>query len=83
MRDGAEYKFSVEKLSKGTYRAYIESQPSYNGRADDSWTTHRMEHGGRQYVCWTKPLKTPEAAWRVAAKWADCTSRYIRTGKKF
>ena len=79
----AYYYFSFEEQSDGTWRAYIEKQPSYNGRPTDGHSTHRLSSGGRHYVCWTHPLGSIKEAKQVAAKWADATQQYIKTGKKF
>lgn len=82
-KDGsADYTFSMERTSDG-WRAYIESQPSYNGRATDGHSTHRYNDGERKYICWSEPLRTESEARAVAARWADCTQEYIRTGKNF
>lgn len=83
--DGAtDYRFSFEKQNDGTWRAYIEGQPSYNGRASDAHSTHRLTgNNGRHYVCWTDPLRSLPEAKQVAALWADATQEYIRTGKTF
>lgn len=77
----ADYGFSFEKQSDGTWRAYIVSQPSYGSRNTSAHATHRLTSGGRHYVCWTRPLYSEEDARQVAAKWADCTQTYIRTGR--
>lgn len=83
-RDGAaDYKFSLEKQRNGTWRAFIEKQPSYRGRATDAHSTHRLPTRGRTYICWTSPLRSLEEAKRVAALWADKTQQYIRTGSGF
>ena len=82
--DGAaDYLFSFEEQSDGTWRAYIEQQPSYRGRPTDAHSTHRLSDGGRKYVCWTRPLRSLEEAKQVAALWADKTQEYIRTGRGF
>jgi hypothetical protein len=83
-KDGqADYKFSFEKESSSNWRAYILSQPSYRGRAEDADSTHRLTNKGRKYICWTDRLKTQEQAESVASVWADYTQDYIRTGNKF
>lgn len=83
-KDGqADYLFSFEQLSNGTWRAYIESQPSYGPCDTGAHPTHRLTDGNRKYVCWTTELQTEEAARQVAALWADATQEYIRTGKRF
>ena len=83
-QDGrADYGFSVERQSNGTYRPYITSQPGYAGRADDPHSTHRNSDGDRKYVCWTHALPSEGEAQQVAAKWADATQQYIGMGRKF
>ncbi len=83
-KDGAtDYLFSFEQQPDGTWRAYIEWQPSYNGRDTNPHTVHRLKDGDRYYVCWDTHLHTLQDAMKVAAFWADCTQEYIRTGKKF
>lgn len=83
-KDGrADYGFSIEQLPDSTWRAYIESQPSYGERDRGGHPTHRLSDGTRMYVCWTQPLKTEEDARTIAALWADATQEYIRTGKRF
>jgi len=79
----ADYAFSFEQQPDSTWRAYIEGQPGYGRRASDAHTTHRLSDGPRKYVCWTTPLQTLAEAKKVAAKWADATQQYIRSGKKF
>ena len=80
----ADYSFSFENQSDGTWRAYIEDQPSYRGRETGGYSTHRLTDGvGRKYVCWTKPLSSLEEAKQVAGLWADKTQQYIRTGNSF
>ena len=79
----ADYSFLFEEQADGSWRAYIETQPSYRGRATDAHSTHRLSAGSRQYVCWTSPLGSLEDAKRVAALWADKTQDYIRTGAGF
>lgn len=84
-RDGqADYGFSIERRSNGTYRPYIVSQPDYGSRATGAHATHRLtDSGGRQYVCWNRPLQNEEDAKQVAATWADATQQYIKTGRRF
>ena len=83
-KDGhADYRFSFEEQHDRNWRAYIVCQPSYMGREDDAHSTHRWSDGARKYVCWTIPLRSLAQAKQVAALWADCTQKYIRTGVKF
>jgi len=78
-----DYFFSFEEQYGGTWRAYVESQPSYRDRATDAHNTHRLSDGGRLYVCWTSPLRSLAEARKVAALWAEKTQNYIRTGCRF
>lgn len=83
-KDGqADYAFNVERQRDGTWRPYIERQPSYQGRTDDQHSTHRLSDSGRKYVCWNKPLHSEAEAKTVAALWADATQQYIRNGTAF
>ncbi len=82
-KDGqADYGFSFDRRSEG-YRIYIIQQPSYEGRADDSHSAHRLRDDKGPYVCWTGKLETESQAQHVAARWADCTQNYIRFGIPF
>lgn len=83
-RDGLAYfHFSFEEADDGTWRAYIDQQPSYAGRATDAHSTHRLSDGDRKYVCWTSSLRSLNEAKKVAAFWADKTQEYIRLGRRF
>jgi len=84
-RDGrADYGFSIERQSNGTYRPYITSQPAYGSRSTGAHETHRLTgDGGRKFVCWDRALHSEEEAKTVAALWADATQNYIRTGQRF
>jgi len=80
-RDGrADYGFSFEQQSDGTWRAYIESQPGYGSRVTDAHATHRLSDGARKFVCWNNPLRSLQQAKQVAALWADKTQEYIKSG---
>lgn len=79
-KDGqADYRFSIELRSNG-YRVYILEQPSYRGRSESAWKTHRLSHGSPKYICWTERIRSEEEAKAIAANWADRTQEYIRTG---
>lgn len=83
-KDGrADYRFSYERQSDGTWRAYILNQPGYGGRDEGAHPTHRLSDGTRKYVCWSAPISTFEQAKKVSALWADATQGYIRSGKRF
>lgn len=80
-KDGkASYAFSLEKQSDSTWRAYIETPPSYGGRLDNAHATHRLIDGERRYVCWSEPVRSPADMKQIAAMWADSTQNYIKTG---
>ena len=79
----ADYYFNFEEQSNGIWRAFIEQQPSYNGRATDDHSTHRLSSFFRKYICWDHPLQSLDEVMSVAAIWADKTQEYIKTGKKF
>jgi|SRR6185369_2180637 len=83
-RDGcADYGFLLERQLNGTSRIYITSQPSYGVRASGAHETHRLMAGGRYYICWTGAIRDETEAMAVAARWADATQEYIRTGQRF
>ena len=83
-KDGrADYRFSYERQSDGTWRAYIVSQPGYGSRDEGAHPTHRLSDGSRKYVCWSAPIPSLEQAKQVSALWADATQEYIRSGKRF
>ena len=77
------YAFSFEQQPDETWRIYIEGQPGYGSRMEDSLSTHRLPDGDRKHVCWTTPLGSLEVAKQVAALWADETQKYILTGTGF
>jgi hypothetical protein len=85
-RDGTvDYQFRIVKFNDGNYRLYIISQPSYNGRPEDGHSTHRYwdEELGCHYVCWSVDITSYEDAKTIAAKWAEGTQQYRRTGSRF
>lgn len=83
-KDGkADYGFSIERQTTGSYIIYIVSQPNYGSRDTSMHATHRLGGGDRRYVCWAGTLNTEEEARQVAALWADSTQEYIRSGRRF
>ena len=83
-RDGrADYRFSIEEQRDGTYRPFILSQPNYGSRSTGAHETHRLTAGGRHYVCWNRPIRSQDEAKGVAARWADATQEYIKSGRRF
>ena len=79
----SDYLFRFEEQSDRTWRAYIQRQPSYRGRATDAHSTHRLSDASGEYICWDHPLQTLDDAMRVAASWANNTQEYIRSGRRF
>jgi len=73
------YSFTYEKIN-GSWRVYIDGQPSYGCRATDSYSTHRYAISTRPYICWTQPLVKRVDAEAVAHLWANGTDTYIATG---
>ena len=83
-KDGqADYRFSIEQQTDGTYRSFILAQPPYGSRATGPHETHRLTDGGRRYVCWDRPLRSENEAQSVVARWADATQEYIKSGRRF
>ena len=87
-KDGLEdYKFSIERQSDGTYRAYILYQPSYGLRDTGLHATHRLSaesgriDGARYRVCWLPEPRSEDDLKKVISYWADLTQVYIRTGR--
>lgn len=81
-KDGlADYGFSFERQSDSSWRVYVDSMPSYGRRDTSLSVTHRLTDGGRYYVCWSQKLRSEADARKVAAKWADLTQEYIKTGR--
>ena len=83
-RDGlADYRFSIERQADGNYRSYIVEQPAHSS-VKDAIETHRLtDRRGRQYICWTKTLRTVNDARHVSAAWADAMQEYVKRGKRF
>lgn len=79
--DGS-YNFDYRNVD-GEWRAYIRSQPSYQGRSADLHSTHRLRDGRGHYVCWTEPIGSRSDCEAVAREWTRGTDRYIRTGEHF
>jgi hypothetical protein len=75
-----DYSFTFEHL-EGGWRVYLDSSPDYHGRPSGSLESHRLDIGGRPYICWDRTLSTISEAQAVAALWADSTENYIATGR--
>lgn len=77
--------FELAKID-GIVRAYIIEAPSYGSRADDGHSTHRvLPDDDDPYVCVKEtlaPTNVPDClSWAVY--WAEQTTAYIHTGKRF
>jgi hypothetical protein len=83
-RDGlADYRFSIERQSNGTYRSYIIDQPYYVTTSNAAATHRIADANGRLFICWSEPLRSTADARRVSAAWADSMQQHVRTGRAF
>ncbi len=73
--------FDFVQVSNVEWRAYIVSQPSYNGRPAGAHEAHRLHDARGFYVCWAPAPRTLNEAKGAARAWADATQGYIRTGR--
>ena len=83
---GNVYGFRFERMSDGYYEVDITSQPSYQGRATNGHSTHRLSSSrGGQRICFGDPkvVDSLSQARKWAAAWAESTDDYIRSGKRF
>lgn len=80
-QDGlADYGFSLEFQSDGSWRVYIIFQPFYRDRDDGLQLPHQsIDRNGRCYVNWTSKLDSLGDAKTVAALWAELIHHYQRT----
>jgi len=78
--NGRDYSFTYALVS-GSWRVYINNSPDYRNRSSSSVDTHRLDIGARPYICWNQAINTVSDAQGVSALWADCTERYISTGR--
>jgi len=77
---GRDYSFTYTLVS-GSWRVHIDNSPDYGNRPSDDVATHRIDIGRRPYICWDQAINTLSEAQAVSALWADCTERYIATGR--
>lgn len=85
-KDGkGNYVFELKTMLDGTERAYILSQPTYQGRRETPHSTHRCTDAsnGSLYVDWYPPVCSRNIIKEIAKLFADCTQEYIKTGKRF
>jgi len=78
--DSGDYDFRIEHRLDSTIRVYITGYPSEEAERS---APHRLTDMGRSYICWSKPIRSEEAALAVAAQWADNVQRYLKTGQGF
>lgn len=83
--NGHDYKFQFVTTPSGTERAYILSQPNYQGRETDAHSTHRYYDSarGQHYICFDPEPRSRDTIKRVASQWAESTERYRRDGRSF
>ena len=84
-RDGkAVFTFSYE-YEMGYYDIVIHDHPSYNGRTDDSCTSHWLPSDLSpidKKICFTvgKEPKTLDKAKKISMEWSELVWTYILTG---
>lgn len=81
----ADYGFEFRTMPDGSERAYIFSQPSYQGRDEGLHPTHRRPDVNTQekYVCWDQKIYSRGECKEVAKLWADSTQAYVNSGTRF
>lgn len=79
-----EFRFKYV-YKRGSWRAYIIRQPSFNGRDESLTVTHRYRDtdNNMYYVCWDTPIAQIKDMQNVSKFWADNILEYIATGKRF
>jgi len=79
-REGHVFTFEFYQATGG-YDATILSQPGYGNRSNGLHETHRLPGpNGYAKICFAnKPQDLPTTI-ALAIWWAECTSKYIRTG---
>ncbi|AGX88736.1 hypothetical protein [Candidatus Symbiobacter mobilis] len=80
-----DYKFQFVTTPNGTERAYIVSQPSYQGRPTDAHSTHRYYDSARDqhYICFDPEPRSRDTIKKIASQWAENTESFRREGKRF
>lgn len=82
-----DYYFDIVRMRNGSYRIYIEYQPSYRSRNNSGHNTHRYydENRCQHYICVKESLRprTFKHALNWAKEWAENTEKYIKTGRRF
>lgn len=76
----ADFQFAFEKQMDGTWRIYIEKQPSYGNKLAYPHITHRMQDGSRWHIDPPVTINSLEHAKCISVSWAEKTQRYIRMG---
>ncbi|MDV4159321.1 hypothetical protein [Rhizobium brockwellii] len=77
---GQSFTFAIYPNGIG-YDAVIVSQPGYGSRSSGLHDTHRLPGpNGYAKICFAKQPQDLQTTVALAIWWAECTSRYIRTG---
>jgi len=77
---GQDFEFDLYR-SGGGYEAVIRSQPGYGSRSSGLHDTHRLPGpDGFAKVCFANQPRDLPTTVALAIWWAECTSKYIRTG---
>lgn len=78
-KDGtALFAFQFAQSGEGNIRIYVLDFPN----ADES-VCHMLEDDYGDYICWSERIPSVPEARTVAAKWAEATLVYQRTGVTF
>lgn len=77
---GQAFTFDIQRSGYG-YDAVILSQPAYGSRSNGLHETHRLPGpNGHAKICFARQPTDLPTTIALAVWWAECTSKYIRTG---
>jgi len=80
------FEFSAKRQSDRSYDVFIRNRPHYGDRSISEHDTHRFDvDSPRERICFrgeNRPKTLRDACW-FAVMWAECTSNYIQTGRRF
>lgn len=78
------YKFKRSLGGEIGWYSYILKMPSFNGRDDSTYRTHRAKDtDGSYFISWSFPVRTLRDMQTISLVWADSLQEYIATGKAF
>ena len=84
--DGRAYfRFRFVEEGGGAWRADIQDQPSYGGRASDLHSSHRLPSssaGTGHKICYANPPRSLRDAQKWAETWAEATWTWINEGRR-